>query len=96
VQFGDRNYGDKDIGYAEHAPRSFSSGIPLRNQIVKAQFCLRILSYPQDTYERDKKGRKRPLGQRKRYSYISTTEKVMKHDLEKLKSWLEACSNYIL
>ena len=38
----------------------------------------------------------RPLGQRKRDSYISTTEKVMKHDLEKLKSVLEACSIYIL
>ncbi len=51
------------------------------------------LIFPQDTYEKDQKGRKRPLVQGKRDSYISTTEKVMKHDLEKLKSGLEVCSN---
>ena len=51
------------------------------------------LTFPQDTYEKDQKGRERPLVHGKRESYISTKEKVTKHDLEKLKSGLEACSN---
>ncbi len=36
------------------------------------------LIFSQDTYEKDQKGRKRPLVQGKRDSYISTTEEVIK------------------
>ena len=47
------------------------------------------LIFPQDSYEKDKKGRKRPAVQGKREEYFSSNEKVSKSDLENLKSGLE-------
>ena len=44
---------------------------------------------PQDTYEKDKKGRKRAVPEGKKDSYSSTSEKVCKGDLERLKAGLE-------
>ncbi len=46
------------------------------------------LIFPQDTYDKDKKGRKRPVPKGKR-DYISSKEKVSKGDLEHLKVGLQ-------
>ena len=50
------------------------------------------LIFPQDSYEKDKKGSKRPAVQGKRVEYTSSFEKVSKTDLENLKSGLEVVS----
>ena len=42
------------------------------------------LTFPQDSYEKDKKGRKRPAVQGKRVEYTSSFEKMTKTHL---KSW---------
>ncbi len=47
------------------------------------------LIFPQDTYEKDKKGCKHAVPEGKRDSYSSTSEKVCKGDLERLKAGLE-------
>ena len=47
------------------------------------------LIFPQDTYEKDKKGRKRAVPEGKRDSYSLMSEKVCKGDLEHLKAGLE-------
>ncbi len=46
------------------------------------------LTFPHDTYDKDKKGRKRPVPKVKR-DYISSKEKVSKSDLEHLKVGLQ-------
>ena len=46
------------------------------------------LTFPQDTYGKDKKGRKRPVPEGKR-DFISSKEKVSKSDLELLKIGLQ-------
>ena len=46
------------------------------------------LTFPQDTYEKDKKGRKQPVPEGKR-DFISSKEKLSKSDLELLKLGLQ-------
>ena len=47
------------------------------------------LIFPQDTYEKDKKGRKRAVLEGKRNSYSSTPLKACRSDLKRLKTGLE-------
>ena len=47
------------------------------------------LTFPQDSYEKDKQGKERPAVQGKREKYYSSNEKVSKSDLKNLKSGLE-------
>ena len=42
------------------------------------------LIFPEDSYEKDKKGRKQPAVQGKRVEYTSSFEEVSKTDLENL------------
>ena len=50
------------------------------------------LIFPQDSYEKDKKGRKQPAVQGKRVEYTSSFEEVSKADLENLRSGLKVAS----
>ena len=50
------------------------------------------LIFPQDSYEKDKKGRKRPAVEGKIVEYTSSFEEVSKIDLENLESGLEVAS----
>ena len=47
------------------------------------------LIFPQDTYQKDKRGCKRAVQERKRNNYSETSGKVSKGDLERLKAGLE-------
>ena len=44
------------------------------------------LIFPQDSYEKDKQGKKRPVVQGKRKEYYSSNKKVSKSDFKNLKS----------
>ena len=68
------------------APRSYKSGMSLEKTTQAAMLFEDLIS-PQDSYDKDKKGRKRP--ERMREGYCSTKEKVSKQDLEQLKASLE-------
>ena len=57
--------------------------------IKHAALLFEDLIFPQDSYDRDKKGRKCPVLEGKRDGYCSTKEKVSKEDLEQLKAGLE-------
>ena len=60
-----------------------------RKNTTQAALLFEDLIFPQDSYDRDKKGRKRPVLEGKRDGYCSTKEKVSKEDLEQLKAGLE-------
>ena len=47
------------------------------------------LIFPQDSYEKDKQGKMRPVVQGKREEFYSSGEKVSKSDLKNLKNGLE-------
>ena len=60
-----------------------------RKNTTQAAMLFEDLIFPQDSYDKDKKGRKRPVSEGKREGYCSTKEKVSKEDLEQLKASLE-------
>jgi hypothetical protein len=60
-----------------------------RKNTTQAALLFEDLIFPQDSYDKDKKGRKRPIPEGKREDYCSTREKVSKDDLEQLKTSLE-------
>ena len=60
-----------------------------RKNTTQAALLFEDLIFPQDSYDKDKKGRKRPIPEGKREDYCSTREKVSKDDLEWLKTSLE-------
>ena len=62
--------------------------VPRKNTTQEA-LLFEDLIFPQDSYDKDKKGRKRPIPEGKREDYCSTREKVSKDDLERLKTSLE-------
>ena len=76
----------------KHVHSNFSNGMSLKSQIVKALFCLKILSFPKTRMKRIKRVEHVHL-YKEREIRIFQQLKVMKHDLEKLKSGLEVCSN---
>ena len=71
--------------------RNYNNGMFQKKFKLKMHFCLRIFS--QNSYEKDKKGRKRLAVQGSRVDYTSLFEKVSKSDLENLKFGLEATTN---
>ena len=62
--------------------------VPGKNTTQAALLFEDLISH-QDSYDRDKKGRKRPVLEGKRHGYCSTKEKVSKEDFEQLKAGLE-------
>ena len=60
-----------------------------RKNTAQAALLFEDLIFPQDSYDKDKKGRKRPIAEWKREDYSSTREKVSKDDLEQLKTSLK-------
>ena len=60
-----------------------------RKNTTQAAMLFEDLIFPQDSYDKDKKGRKRPVSEGKREGYCSTKEKLSKEDLEQLKASLE-------
>ena len=67
-----------------------------KNPPHKKLYCSKIYIFPQDTYEKAKKGGKRAVVEGKRDSYSSTCENVCKGDLERLKAGLEEASTCYL
>ena len=59
-----------------------------RKNTTQAGLLFEDLIFPQDSYDKDKKGRKRPVPEGKREDYCLTRE-VSKDDLEQLKTSLE-------
>jgi hypothetical protein len=58
----------------------------LKKSTTQEALLFEDLIFPQNTYEKDKKGRKCAVVEGKRDSYSSTCEKVCKGDLERLKA----------
>ena len=75
----------------KHVLRNYNNGMLKKKQTQNAVL-FEDLTFPQDSYEKDKKGRKQPAVQGKRVAYTSSFEEVSKTVLENLESGLEVAS----